>query len=88
MADSLNKSQGSDILLVNFFPQFWYSIGQLVADALNTVYCRLELSPEQSRDIITLLPKPGKDKTFLKILVQSPCKIRTVKFVPNALQIE
>ena len=65
---SLNKSPGCDGLTVNFYKHFWYLIGQLVVDALNNAYHKGELSPEQRRGIITLIPKPGKDPKLMKNL--------------------
>lgn len=61
-----DKSPGSDGFSVNFYKHFWPLIGQFVVDSLNHGYRRGFLSPEQSRSIITLISKPGKDSTLLQ----------------------
>ena len=65
VAMSNDKSPGSDGLTVNFYKVFWQNIGNLVVDSLNYGYQRGFLSPEQSRGIITLIPKPDNDPISL-----------------------
>ena len=61
-----DKSPGSDGFSVNFYKLFWPLIGQFVVDSLNYGYRKGFLSPEQSRSVITLISKPGKDSTLLQ----------------------
>lgn len=65
---SLNndKTPGSDGLSTNFYKRFWHLIGGIVLNALNYAYLNHRLSAEQSRGIITLIPKPEKDSTLLE----------------------
>ena len=63
---SKGKSPGSDGLTTDFYKAFWHLIGPLVIDSLNFAFLTGSLSPEQRRAIITLIPKPNKDRSFLK----------------------
>lgn len=63
---SIGKSPGSDGLSVEFYKKFWPVIGDCVVNALNYANTNFDLSAEQGRAIITLIPKHGKDKDFIK----------------------
>ena len=60
------KSPGSDGLTPEFYKCFWQEIKDLVVDSLNFANANNGLSIDQRRGIITLLPKPEKDKLLLK----------------------
>ena len=49
-----------------FYKFFWKDISSLVVDSLNCGYNNGELSIEQRRGLITLIPKKDKDRAFLK----------------------
>ena len=60
------KSPGSDGLTVEFYKFFWKDIKDLVLNSLNYAYHSGELSIEQKRGVITLVPKKGCVKSKLK----------------------
>ena len=61
-----DKSPGSDGFTVEFFKMFWGHLGWLVVRSLNESYEKGELSITQKRGILTCLPKPDKDRRYLK----------------------
>ena len=61
-----NKSPGSDGFTTNFYKFFWGRIKDLVFNSFQYAYETGELSIEQKRAILTLLPKPNKDLRDLK----------------------
>ena len=61
-----NKSPGCDGLTSEFYKYFWNDIENIVVNALNFAYFNECLSNTQSRAIISLISKPGKDKLYLK----------------------
>lgn len=60
------KSPGSDGFTVEFYKFFWKSIKTQVFDSLKYALANGELSTEQKRGIITLIPKPDKDSRNIK----------------------
>ncbi len=60
------KSPGSDGFTVEFYQFFWQHIKDLVVESINYGYNNGELSVDQKRGIITLIPKKGKIRTLLK----------------------
>ena len=60
-----NKSPGSDGFTVEFYSSLWPHINSHVIDSLNFGFFCGHLSHEQSRAIIKLLPKPGKDALYI-----------------------
>ena len=54
------KSPGSDGFTVEFYKFFWSDIKQLVLDSINYAYHKGELSIDQRRGIISLIPKKAK----------------------------
>ncbi len=60
-----NKSPGTDGFTAEFYKFFWVDIKELVVNSLNFGYSIGNLSIEQSRGIISLLPKKYKDKLYL-----------------------
>ena len=60
------KSPGSDGITIEFYKQFWDCIKKYVVNSLNYSYDKGELSTLQSQSLITLLPKPEKDISFIK----------------------
>ena len=61
-----DKSPGTDGLSVNFYKTLWPVIGNIVLDSLNYGYNKGELSPEQTRGLVTLILKPNKDSNLLQ----------------------
>ena len=60
------KSPGTDGLTNEFYKFFWKGIQHLVIDSLNYAVQTGELSIDQKRGIITLIPKKGKKRILLK----------------------
>ena len=60
------KSPGTDGFTVDWYKFFWCDIKSFVFDSLNFAYTKGELSVDQHRGIITLIPKKGKSRTLLK----------------------
>ena len=61
-----NKSPGIDGLPCEFYKFFWKDISKIVSDSLNFAFENGELSIDQRRGLITLIPKKDKDRAFLK----------------------
>ena len=61
-----NKSPGSDGFPCEFYKFFWNDIGENVVDSFNYAYNQGQLSIDQRRGLITLLPKKDKDRLLLK----------------------
>lgn len=62
---ALNKSPGQDGLTSNFYKFFWESIKDLLFYALKECIVNNDLMTTMKQGIITLLPKPGKDKRHI-----------------------
>ena len=60
------KSPGTDGLPPEFYKFFWIDIKHLVTDSLNYAFTKGEMSIEQKRGILTLLPKKDKNRLYLK----------------------
>ncbi len=60
------KSPGSDGLTTEFYKFFWIDIKTFLTDSINYSLEHGELSIEQRRGIITLIPKKDKDRLLLK----------------------
>ena len=60
------KSPGCDGLTVEFYKVFWKDIKSLLVESLNYSYEKGELSVDQRRGIITLIPKKNKIQLLLK----------------------
>ena len=60
------KSPGTDGFTSEFYKFFWPYIKTYVTESLNYAYITGELSIDQKRGIITLIPKKGKKRTLLK----------------------
>jgi len=61
----LNKSPGPDGLPFEFYRSFWNDIKVLILDVFKECLDRGELSASMKQGLITLVPKPNKDKLFL-----------------------
>ena len=61
-----NKTPGIDGLPCEFYKFFWPKIGDHVFACYQAVFRQGNLSQEQRRAIITLLPKKDKSREFLK----------------------
>ena len=60
------KSPGSDGLTTEFYKLFWNDIKQFYFNSINYSYQNGKLTELQTQSIITLIPKPGKDNSFLE----------------------
>ncbi len=60
------KTPGTDGLSADFYKFFWIDIKNLLTDSILYAVNSGELSIEQQREIITLLPKRNKDRLQLK----------------------
>ena len=60
------KSPGTDGFTVEFYRFFWPNIKNILIDSFKTALDSGELSIEQRRGIISLIPKKDKDLLFLK----------------------
>ena len=58
------KTPGSDGFPVEFYKFFWNDIKEIVVEALNYSFIKGELSVEQKRGVLTLIPKKNKDRIF------------------------
>ena len=63
---SNKKTPGSDGFSAEFYKFFWKDIAEIVCDSINYAYSIGELSIDQSRGLITLIPKKDKDRCFIK----------------------
>ena len=61
-----DKSPGLDEFTAEFFKFFWIDIGVFILRSLNMGYHTGNLSVTQKQGIITCLPKPNKNRHFLK----------------------
>ena len=61
-----NKTPGCDGLPVEFYKFFWNRLQTLILDSFHWSFQNRELSLDQKRGIINLVPKPGKDLCQLK----------------------
>ena len=60
------KSPGQDGFTVEFFKFFWVDLGQFILRSLNYAHREGSLSVTQKMGIITCLPKPDKNRQYLK----------------------
>lgn len=63
---SKGKSPGLDGLTVEFYTFFWSDIRRMLFNALTECISNGHLSPTMKRGLITLLPKPNKNKLSLE----------------------
>jgi hypothetical protein len=61
-----NKAPGSDGISTNFYKFFWPKISNLVTNSILCSVENKEMSIDQKRAILTLLPKKEKDSRYLK----------------------
>ena len=61
-----SKSPGSDGFTAEFFKFFWKDLGIFILNSINYAYKNDSLSVTQKQGVITCLPKPNKNKHFLK----------------------
>ena len=61
-----NKTPGSDGLTVEFYKKFWKIIKEPLCDCIKTVYETGELTVDQRRGVINLIPKADKDLRNIK----------------------
>ena len=61
-----NKTPGTDGLTAEFYRHFWSSINQHLYNSILSSIEIGELSCEQRRGVITLIPKAGKDLKYVK----------------------
>ena len=59
-----NRSPGPDGFAVEFYKVFWEDIKRPFMECLKYSISTNQLCPSQYEGIITLLPKPGKDRLF------------------------
>ena len=60
------KSPGTDGLTVEFYKYFWQIIKHLVFNSIKAAFINKQLSSEQKRGVLRLIPKKGKDLTSIK----------------------
>ena len=60
------KTPGSDGLSTDFYKFFWMDIKKFVIDSFNYAFIHGELSIDQSRGLISLIPKKDKDRLYVK----------------------
>ncbi len=60
------KTPGTDGIPTEFYKFFWVNIKDLVLDSINHAFTAGQLSLEQKRGIITLIPKKMKNRLYLK----------------------
>lgn len=60
------KSPGSDGLTVDFYVKFWDLLKAPLLDSLNFGLASEELSTDQKRGLITLIPKKGLDRRLIR----------------------
>ena len=60
------KSPGSDGLTTEFYKLFWNDIKQFYINSINYSYQHGELTELQKQSVISLIPKSGKDTSFLE----------------------
>ncbi len=65
---TLGKAPGQDGLSSNFYKFFWKEIKELLFYAMNECFTNKTLTPTMKQGLITLLPKPSKDKKYLENL--------------------
>ena len=63
---SNDKTPGTDGFTTNFYKFFWPDIKHLLYDAFRFSFEKGELSQDQRRGILNLIPKANKDLRFLK----------------------
>jgi hypothetical protein len=63
---SNGKTPGMDGITADFYKLFWIDISQVVLDSINHAFLKGEMSSDQRRGIISLSPKKGKVRSFLK----------------------
>ena len=61
-----NKSPGLDGIPSEFYKFFWNDIKHIVIDSINYAFRKEELSLDQRRGVITLIPKKDKNRQILK----------------------
>ena len=61
-----NKAPGQDGIPVDFYKKNWKKISKPVTDSIHKSIMEGEMSLDQKRATITLIPKPGKDLKLLK----------------------
>ena len=61
-----SKNPGSDGFTAEFFKFFWKDLGIFILNSINYAYKNDSLSVTQKQGVITCLPKPNKNKHFLK----------------------
>jgi hypothetical protein len=63
---SNGKTPGMDGITADFYKFFWIDIGQVVLNSINHAFQKNEMSRDQRMGIISLSPKKGKVRSFLK----------------------
>ena len=61
-----NKTPGTDGLTVEFYKAFWDILKKPLCKCVKAIYDKGELSEDQKRGVINLLPKPDKDIRAIK----------------------
>lgn len=61
----LNKSPGLDGLPFEFYRTFWQDINKLVLEVFRDCIKKGELTESMKQGLITLIPKPNKDSSYL-----------------------
>ena len=61
-----NKTPGLDGFPVEFYKVFWLDLKSILIDSFNYAYEKGELSLDQKRGVITLIPKKDKNRLLVK----------------------
>lgn len=62
----LGKCPGSDGLSAEFYKHFWFELSPYYKASIEHSFAMNELSEEQKRGVITLIPKKDNDRRYLK----------------------
>ena len=83
-----SKSPGSDGLTAEFYKFFWIDIKNPLLDSIEHAFTKGELSIEQKRGILTLIPKKDKNRLYLKNWRPITLLNTDYKIIAKALRVD